>query len=145
MNKIKNYFLAFSAAVLLLMVPACSSDSSEPVSLEGYWGTTDDSLPFQFEAEVTTAENTETETLTVYLILEGAKGLYWEGSVEYPETPTGEFSVNSIPNKEALNASIFGSGADEKSYTYVDETIRFDFQMMGLTYDVVLERQLPTI
>lgn len=63
-------------------------------------------------------------------------GLYWQGSV--PANAHGKFT--STADKAALDASILGSGLDKKEFIADGDSVKFEFQAMGMTKQVKTTR-----
>lgn len=139
MTIINRVLLSILTALGLVFLAACStltapiSSPTQEIDLTGTWATTSGTPGF----EATVSE----DEIEIYILLEdGSKGLYWLGTFEIP-TGIAEFDVNSAADVDALNSSLFGSGAEEKTFTYDGNNLLFEFEVMGIISDVELVKQ----
>lgn len=113
--------------VIPMALSACGSTpspASEPQSLVGSWSADG------FEALVTDHD------ITINLATDDTKGLYWTGTFPTPVNGT----VTSTADREALDASLFGSGDATKNFSMKGENISFEFTIMGTTRTVTLTK-----
>lgn len=125
--KKKLIILAVLVAALY-MVSGCSNsptDGPVPSNTSGVYKSKD------FRAEV------DGNKIDIYImdLDEGFETLYWRGTWKQ-----GEHVVVSIADRESLDASIMGSGADNKEFTVDDDSLGFEFQAMGSTQDISLDK-----
>jgi hypothetical protein len=98
-------FAIFSVGMILVFAGGCKSEPEGPVR-----GTYVDA-DHKFSATIT-ADN-----IKVYITHDHEKALYWDGTWETGET------VTSDANKEALDASLFGSQSDSNMFTIDDGNV----------------------
>jgi hypothetical protein len=95
-----------------------------PVSLNGEWVD---------EIFVAVISN---DSIVINIVDEETSSLYWKGTF----SAEGK-DVTSVADRDALDASMLGSQDDEKVFTIKDDTISFDFTMMGTTKAVHLKQR----
>lgn len=134
----------FAFFAICLVITACSAPKTpatvtttvnetvgEKINIAGDWH--NDGPDFSFEAVITE------DNIEIYLLTpDGQKGLYWTGTFEY-QVSEGQ-AIISTADTEALDASLFGSGDDEKIFSYSDETISYEFTIASTTMEIVLSR-----
>lgn len=139
----KKYLFALFAATALVLTGCAGPSPVTPgetivtedttTNLTGDWGYSSDT--FSFEAEVAADE------ITIYILLdEGtSKGLYWTGTF-LEEVKDGD-TILSKADVDALASSLYGSGDEEKKFTFTDGKLVYEFSIMGTTTTVQLEKK----
>lgn len=140
--------LAFALLVLIVALCGCStSDSAKtsaqvvsaspetPVNLEGEWKSVTDTggTTLMFA----TIEN---DSIVVKIVSDDVSSLYWKGTFFAPQKDGNTLRVESAADKAALDASLMGSGADAKTFTYKNKQLSFDFTALGTTRTIKMER-----
>lgn len=127
-KRIIALILLFIGAALLT---GCAQPSStEPVDLNGDWSYSSDSV--NFEATV------KGEQIQMNLIMDNSEGLYWSGSFS-TDALNGD-TIVSYADVEALDASMLGSGDEQKNFVFKDGALTFSFTIVGVTQNIVLTR-----
>lgn len=126
---------------LVFALTGCASTSALPTPQPGQ--TVQPSLQatgswFYTEKGVSFSADVTSEMITVNLDLSGSKGLYWMGNFSKPQSTPVE--IVSAANTNQLRASLYGSNATSKTFTFKDDHLSFQFEMMGVTKTVVLSR-----
>ena len=112
-----------AAIVVVFVLSGCGSSSEAPQSTVGSYSNED------FSATITP------NTIEVYLTGDGAKALYWTGTWE--DQPV----FISVGDREALDASLMGSGSETKEFKISDNKLIFDFGALGMTKTVELPKK----
>lgn len=111
--------------------PAAEEVAVETVNLDGTWKGGDPG--FEFEAKI------EGGTISMQIKMEDeTKALYWQGTFVSDAEP-GQVIVSDA-DTEALSKSLLGSQEATKEFTFEDDSISFDFGMMGVTKTVHLKK-----
>lgn len=127
-KRIIALILLFIGAALLT---GCAQPSStEPVDLTGDWSYSSDSVNFE--------ANVEGDEIQINLIMDNSEGLYWTGS--FSKDALNGDTIISHADVEALDASLLGSGDEQKTFLFKDGTLVFSFTIVGTTQDIVLKR-----
>jgi hypothetical protein len=131
MNRITR-ILATLIAPLALVLAGCAAtpSSTVPTELTGDWSASSSSSTF--DAVVTN------DAIVVYLTLDESRGLYWSGTFE--ESAVNGQDIVSDADVEALEASLFGSQSEAKTFIFTNGEIVFEFTIVGVTTDVKLQR-----
>jgi hypothetical protein len=133
MNRITR-ILATLIAPLALVLAGCAAtpSSTVPTELTGDWSASSSSSSSTFDAVVTN------DAIVVYLTLDESRGLYWSGTFE--ESAVNGQDIVSDADVEALEASLFGSQSEAKTFIFTNGEIVFEFTIVGVTTDVKLQR-----
>ena len=125
MRKLVIISLILLAFFTLTGCSSSSTDGPTPSNTSGMYDSKD------FRAEITE------DRIDVYIIDldEGLEYLYWRGTWEQ-----GQHVVVSAADREALDASLMGSGSDNKEFTVDDDSLSFEFQAMGTLHDITLKK-----
>jgi hypothetical protein len=78
------------------------------------------------------------DAIVAYLTLDESRGLYWSGTFE--ESAVNGQDIVSDADVEALEASLFGSQSEAKTFIFTNGEIVFEFTIVGVTTDVKLQR-----
>lgn len=110
--------------------PGSYADSNveEVLVLDGTWESKSDP---SFKALI------KNGTIEVNIISDNTASLYWKGTFEW--TP-GKESIVSIADKAALDGSLLGSLADDKTFLYKGDNLIFDVGMLGTTTTITMEK-----
>lgn len=114
-------------AVIMLTIATlsgCSSTEEAPASTTGVYS--DD----KFRASV------EEDVIVIEILSGDTKMLYWQGSWQ-----DGENTVVSTGDRDALDGSLMGSGADTKEFEVDGDTLKFEFQALGSKTNVSLDKE----
>lgn len=84
-----------------------------------------------FEATITN------DQIVIDMVGGDSRGLYWKGT--FPQ-PSDVSSTTSVADKEALDASLLGSGDSTKVFTFHGDQIDFQASMLGVTRTVHLKK-----
>ncbi len=150
----KKYLATIAAASLVLGLSACGGAQEQPANdsnqaeqspvaeqpVKEQAQTID--LVGSWSAESAVAEITK-DKITIQILSEDGteKFLYWVGDYKLPETLEKEFTFTSNADKEALSTSIMGSQDDTKEFTYKNGKISFEFQAMGMTKTIEMQKK----
>jgi hypothetical protein len=107
--------------------------SVDPLTFDGTWKSTGDVI---MSAQI------KDNTIDIdWIVDENSKGIYWLGTFPTPKTMDKNAVIISYPNQEVMELSVLGSTAKSKEFLYVDGKISFDFQALGMSTRVELEKQ----
>lgn len=114
------------AVIMLTIVTlsGCSNTEEAPTTTVGTYS--DD----KFRAVV------EGDVIVIEILADDTKMLYWQGTWD-----DGETKVVSAADRDALDASLMGSGADEKEFTVDGDSLEFEFQALGSKTNVSLDKE----
>jgi len=98
-----------------------------PVKLEGTWAAENNGV--RFEAAVSN------EVIKIQIANNGTTMLYWVGTFTSPDAVGGAITSNRIEVDKAVLST-----ATSKVFTVQDNTLSFEFKMMGKTDNVELVR-----
>lgn len=122
----KKFAFIIVAVLIVLALTACGGEEAAPTSSVGSYSDSDET----FLAEV------ESDVITIHIVGDDdSKSLYWTGT-----WTNGEEKVVSKADKEQLDASLLGSQSDTKEFTVSGKNIEFEFQAMGSSKNVKLEK-----
>lgn len=134
------------AAIMMLVFTACgqNNEQSAPTTetstsqvapyLQGTWAMADGTDEFNMVAGV------HAGTIEITWVSDGTKALYWRGTFDVPANVENGTKISSKADKKALASSILGSQDDVKVFTYEDDTLSYDFTVMGTTKTITLTR-----
>lgn len=121
-------------AIIASKAVAGDPHATDPLETTGAW-----------HAKVNDAHFVATITgdgIEIHLVTENSDGLYWKGT--FPVPPTAHqgdmFTVVSVGDTEAMQASLYGSQDESKAFEYKDHKINFKMTMMGVETFVHLEK-----
>jgi hypothetical protein len=114
------------AVIMLTIVTlsGCSNTEEAPATAVGTYS--DD----KFRAVI------EGDMIVIEILSGDTKMLYWRGTWD-----DGEAHVVSAADREALDGSLMGSGADEKEFTIDGDSLEFEFQALGSKTNVSLDKE----
>lgn len=136
----KLQFIILSVFMVVFMC-SCSHSASAPtpdapnpaINWNGTWTQTDESDTATMVATINDG------VIEININAPDGSALYWKGT--WPAQVTGDHqSITSVADKAALDASIMGSQADTKVFTYKDDQLSFEFQALGVKRTLHLRR-----
>lgn len=142
----KKTFCIVLCAIIALSLAACGSSGSsatpapteapkEPPVLTGDWEQSNKNSEDSYQI----ATITDT-TVEVFWKTPDMQALYWSGTFE-PPTAAGDYSWESVRDKEKTDLAIMAATADTKTFTYSNGELSFDVQAMGVTTTVRMAKK----
>ena len=135
MNKINPnliYIIAFVFIFVFAMaLTGCSAEEEKPTDATGPW--------YGEAGDATFMAVTTEDEITIHIVNDDAKALYWQGSFGVETLNEGD-DIKSVADAEALESSIMGSTEDSKRFVFKDGALTFDFGIMGVTQTVKLKK-----
>lgn len=127
---IKRIFVMLFAA-LMLGFAGCSNAATPTVTNDNIVETWKyDSNGVEFESFI------ENGVITISLVGDGSRALYWKGTFVVPDNDGKKFVVESKADTFALKGSMLGSTDPTKTFTYDNRKLSFEFGAMGVTKTV---------
>lgn len=131
------------AAVVSFSLVGCgasgSVDSATAVDLTGEWEQSNSSANGSVQVATIAAD-----TISISWLADGAKSLYWAGTVETPPDGSGEFSWESENDTSQTDKALLASSDPTKTFTYSNGLIKYEATALGVTWTVELKQTSTT-
>lgn len=80
-------------------------------------------------------------TITVYwLSKDGAKSLFWAGTIELPAKNVKKFTWESMGDRSRMDSSLLASQEATKKFTFENNVITYEVSALGVSWNVDLKR-----
>lgn len=111
---------------------------STPLDLKGEWVQSNKNSDEMYQKAVISDNSMEIYWINAE---DDTEMLYWAGTYIKPDTTENKYSWDSANDKEKTSEALLASGDDTKTFDYNDGKISYKVSAMGVTKNVILERE----